>query len=84
MLLVSRKRRRSKMERKEEEEKDIAHKKEVEEMTHTIFSLKQKIEDFQEIERENEENIKKLSKLYHSGIIDSNGDPAKQYSDDMH
>ena len=65
MLLIYRKKKRSKMEKDEEEEKkENDHKKEVEEMTHTIFNLKQKIDEFHSIEHENESNSKKLAKLY--------------------
>ena len=71
------------MEGADEEEKERLHKKEVEEMMHTIFLLKQKINDYQQLEKENDDNSKKLAKLYDIGIINEYGDPVKQPSDDM-
>ena len=83
MLLTNRKRKRVEMEGADEEEKERLHKKEVEEMMHTIFLLKQKIDDYQQLEKENDDNSKKLAKLYDIGIINEYGDPVKQPSDDM-
>ena len=62
------------MEKDGEEKKENDHKKEVEEMTHTIFNLKQKIDKYQSIEHENESNSKKLAKLYDLGIISEFGE----------
>ena len=56
MLLTNRKRKRVEMEGADEEEKERLHKKEVEEMMHTIFLLKQKIDDYQQLEKENDDN----------------------------
>ena len=67
------------MEKDEDKKKENDHKKEVEEMTHTIFNLKQKIDEFQSIEHENENNSKKLAKLYDLGIINEYGDPTDQF-----
>ena len=62
------------MEKDEEEKKENDHKKEVEEMMHTIFNLKQKIDKYQSIEHENKNNSKKLVKLYDLGIISEFGE----------
>ena len=68
-----------KMEKDEEEKKENDHKKEVKEMTHTLFYLKQKIDEFQSIKHENESNSKKLAKLYDLRIINEYGDPTDQF-----
>ena len=78
MLLTYRKRKHSQIEKDEEEKKEVAHKKEIEEMTHTILNLKQKIDDFESVEQENESNSKKLAKLFNMGIIDEYGEPIDQ------
>ena len=64
---------------KDEEKKESDHKKEVEEMMHTIFNLKQKIYEFQSIEHENESNSKKFAKLFDLGIISEYGEPTDQF-----
>ena len=61
----------------------MARKKEIEEMMHTVLSLKQRIDDYQQLDRENDENSKKLSKLYDMGIINEYGDPIEQSKNDM-
>ena len=71
------------MEQTYEENKERAHKKEIEEMMHTIYSLKQRIDDYQQLDRENDENSKKLSKLYNMGIINEYSDPIDQTKNDM-
>ena len=50
---------------------------------HTIFSLKQKIDDYKNLEKENDENSKKLAKLYDMGVINEYGDPIHKSSDEM-
>ena len=83
MLLTNRKRKREEMERSAEEEKERKYKKETEDMMHTIFSLKQKIDDYQNLEKENDENSKKLAKLYDMRVINEYGDPIHKSSDEM-
>ena len=83
MLPTSRKRRRSEIEQTDEENKEMASKKEIEEIMHTILSLKQRIDDYQQLDRENDENSKKLSKLYDMRIINKYGDPIEQSKNDM-
>ena len=55
------------MESTYEEDKERARKMEIEEMMHTIYSLKQRIDDYQQLDKEKDENSKKLSKLYDMG-----------------
>ena len=43
----------------EEEKITLDHRKEIEEMTHTIFTLKQKLDEFDKVERQNDENSQK-------------------------
>ena len=51
----------------EEEKTTLEHRKEIEEITHTIFALKQKLDEFDDVERQNDENSQKLAKLYELG-----------------
>ena len=83
MLLTARKRKRPRNELEEEEAKEKRHYKEVEEMTHTIYSLKQKIDEYEQLNIEDRDNTKKLAKLFDMGIIDENGDPVKQFASNM-
>ena len=46
-------------------------------MTHTIYSLKQKIDEYEQLNIEERDNTKKLAKLFDMEIIDENGDPVK-------
>ena len=71
------------MEQTDEENKEMARKKEIEEMMHTILSLKQRIDYYQQLDIENGENSKKLSKLYDMRIINEYGDPIEQSKNDM-
>ena len=57
--------------------------KEIEEMMHTIYSRKQRINDYQQFDRENNESSKKLSKMYDMGIINEYGDHVNQTKNDM-
>ena len=57
------------IENEEEKKKENAHKKETDEMMHTIFNLKQRINDFESQEQVNENNSRKLVKLYDMKII---------------
>ena len=58
----------------EEEKTTLDHRKEIEKMTHTIFTLKQKLDEFVDVSRQNDENIQKLAKLYELGVINEHGE----------
>ena len=50
---------------------------------HTIFSLKQNIDSYQNLEKANNVNSKKLAKLYDLGIINIYGNPINHSSDKL-
>ena len=61
---------------------EINHKKEaltleLMEKDDKILTLEIRIKEFQEISKENEKNLSKLSKLYELGVIDENGEIIK-------
>ena len=53
MLLTQRRRKRIRIEMMEEEKLKEDHNKEIEEMEHKILSLKQRLDELEEIEKEN-------------------------------
>ena len=74
MLLSQRQRKRSWREMIEEEKITLDHIKEIEVITHTLFVLKQKIDKFDDVERQNDEKSQNLAKLYEFGIINKHGE----------
>ena len=57
----------------EEEIKDNDSKEKEKELNRKIDELRLKIQEFENIQKENDENLDKLSDLYKLGIIDENG-----------
>ena len=45
-----------------------------ERLTHTIFALKQKLDEFDSVERQNDENSQNLAKLDELAVINENGE----------
>ena len=58
----------------EEEKTTLDHRKEIYDITYTIFTFKQKQDEFDDVERQNDENSKKLTKLYKLGVINEHGE----------
>ena len=65
-----------------------AIKKESEEKSKLIHGFQQQVDDFQNVNDENQDHVDKLSCLYELGVIDENANPVfkkqeDRYEDDM-
>ena len=61
------------MEKDDKLEKYEEQKKELDEMGHQIMNLKQKLDNFRGVEAELDDLNSKMTKLYHKGIVDNEG-----------
>ena len=67
-------RRYEEMEKSQHEEKYEELKRIKEKNDRTIQELNNKLEDYQQMEIDNNENISKLSKLYELGVVNEDGE----------
>ena len=81
MLLTQRRRKRTRIEMMEVEKLKADHKKEIEEMEYKIQSLKQRLDELEDFERENRQKNVKLGKLFDMGVINEHGNFVKRPDD---
>ena len=84
MLLTQRRRKRTRIEMMEEEKLKADHSKEIEEMEHKIQSLKQRLDELENVERENRQQNVKLGKLFDMGVINEQGDFVERPDDNWY
>jgi vacuolar-type H+-ATPase subunit I/STV1 len=69
------------MEKTAKEQEFEKLKEESKQYDEVVDELKKKVDDLEYINRKNEDNAEKLSKLYEAGIIDADGQPIDQNQD---
>ena len=84
MLLTQRGRKRTRIEMMEEEKLKADHNKAIEEMEHKIQSLKQRLDELEDVERENRQKNVKLGKLFDMGVINEHGDFVERPDDNYY
>ena len=84
MLLINRKKKKIKNDvRSRRNQGGKAQEWNIGDITYIIYSLKQKLDDYQQFEIVNRDDSMKLAKLFDMGVISEFGDPIKQYTEDM-